>query len=333
MADLSREPQVLIKTHKDPADLKKRIVSNRVRPLDPSLPICRFRGTAVYPGGTLIGWQRNISRIRKMDVSLPTLITVTLTPEDIIADIDLDSGFKGSKGLMCSQPYLNRNMKRHLLGQRMDDTLFSKIKQRHLHCFHLVEVLLGMTTFYLMAKHEKRTDTPFYEQEIIDCHGSGHDLVAQGRQDVNGEKDVRYTIHFKDILQRIAFDNSGMLSKVDDLDMDFYLNKALVMNQTINLKDRFGQMLDFMLSCIDRMKAEVCPDLDIPFRSTNLFPPAILSMLIQASAMHLFNNNYAYVMHVLSALQRRNDAPACVGAIRDEAEANTYFPDYRFGEI
>lgn len=333
MADLSREPRLLIKQHRDPADLKKRIVSNRVRPLDPRLPICRFRGTAVFPDGTLIGWQRNISRLRKMDVSLPTIITLTLGEDDIIADIDLDSGFKGSKGLMCSQPYLNRTMKRHLVGARLDETLFSKIRQRHLHCFHLVEVLQGLASFYLATQPEKRTGNLCYEQETIDCYGSGHDLVGQGRQDINGEKELHYTLHFKDILQKIAFDNTGMLSKVDDIDSDFYLDGERVLSQTVNLKDRFQLMLDFMLACIDQVKTVASPDTAVPFHNTNLFPPAILSMLIQASSMHLFNNNYNYVMHVLSALQRRNGAPACVGAIRDEAEAKQYFPDYRFGDI
>jgi hypothetical protein len=293
----------------------------------------RFRGTALYCDGTLVGWQRNISRLKKMDVSLPTIITVTLGPDDTISDIDLDPSFKGSKGLMCSHSYLHRIMRQHLLGARLDKTLFSKIKQRDLPCFHLVEVLLGMTTFYLTAKHGNRTDDPYYEQEFIDCYSSGHDLVGQGRQDINGQKEVRYTLHFKNILQRIAFDNTGRLSKMDDIDADFYLNGALVMSRTVNFKVRFQRMLDFILSCIDHVKTCVCPDLDIPFRITNLFPPAILSLLIQASAMHLFNNNYTYVMHVLTALQRRKGAPVCVGAIRDEAEANRYFPDYRFGEM
>jgi hypothetical protein len=333
MTDLARDPHLLIKTHKDPEDLKKRIVSNRVRPLASTLPICRFRGTAVYPNGTIVGWQRNISRLRKMDVSFPTIITLTLGPDHTIADIDLDPGFKGSKGLMCSHPYLNRNMKRHLVGARLDATLFCKLKQRRLHCFHLVEVLLGVATFYQIYLNRNQPDKLYYEQEVSDSYSSGNDLVAQGKQDLNGETTVRYTIHYVDLLKRIAFDESGALSKLEDLEMTFFLNGASVMTQVVNLNDRFKKMLEFMLACIDQVKGEICPDLEIPFKNTNLLPSAILSMLTQASAMHLFNNNYAYVMHVLSALQRRNNVPACVGAIKDEAEAQQYFPDYRFGEI
>lgn len=333
MTDLARDPHLLIKTHKDPADLKKRIVSNRVRPLAQTLPICRFRGTAIYPDGTIIGWQRNISRLKKMDVSLPTVITLSVGPDHTIADIELDPGFKGSKGLMCSQPYLNRNMKRHLVGARLDNTLFCKIKQHRLHCFHLVEILLGISTFYQMYRHRNQPDGLYYEQEVCDSYTSGNDLVAQGKQDLNGEKTVRYTIHFIDILKRIAFDRSGRLSKLDDLEMAFLLNGAPVITRRVNLNDRFKNMLGFMLACIDHVKGEICPNPKIPFKITNLLPSALLSTLTQASAMHLFDNNYSYVMHVLTALQRKNNAPVCVGAIENEAEAAQYFPDYRFGEI
>lgn len=333
MTDLTRDPHILIKTHKSPEDLKRRIATSRVRPLSPSLPICRFRGTAIYPDGIIIGWQRNISRLKKMDVSLPTIITLTLGPDHTIADIDLDPGFKGSKGLMCSHPYLNRNMKRHLVGARLDKTLFSRIKQRHLHCFHLVEVLLGVTTFYQMHLYRNQPAELYYEQEVGDIYNCGNDLVAQGRQDLNGEKTVRYTIHYMDILKRIAFDETGRLSRLDDLEMAFLLNGAPVMTQMVNLGNRFKKMLAFMLACIDHVKGEICPDRKISFKNTNLLPSALLSMLTQAAAMHLFDNNYAYVMHVLSALQRQNNVPVCVGAIRDEEEAEKYFPDYRFGEI
>jgi hypothetical protein len=89
----------------------------------------------------------------------------------------------------------------------------------------------------------------------------------------------------------------------------------------------------FLFKCIQQLKQQLCPEQKIRIFNTNLYPQAYIGMLIQSIAIRLFNNNYNYIMHALTALQRSGNRPLCVGAITNQDEAKQYFPKYSFADL
>ena len=91
--------------------------------------------------------------------------------------------------------------------------------------------------------------------------------------------------------------------------------------------------LKFILTCINNLKSHMGVDRKVRFLNTNLLPGALVGLIVQAIAMQTFKNNYNYVMHVLTALQRPDNIPKCLGAIKNKMEAETYFKGYDFENL
>jgi hypothetical protein len=337
--------QLLLDDYHSIDDLKQRILTSSYATVDPLKPTLRFRGTVIDARDGLeriviTGWQRNVSRLRKMDVSLPTIITLVLDKNRHIREIELDESFKGSKGLMCSHRYLNRNLKTQVRGQVFDGSFLGAIKQEKTHCSHLFEVLSGMYSFYRMAENRGfaglRPRGFMYEEEAIDSYTKDGTIHSLGTHMVKGLAPVCFRLSLHDIMGKVGFAGGGALRLEEGVAAVFRLNGEKVLKGMISINNQncgHPDLLKFLLQCIAKVKDKLCPAKGIRMFNTNLYPRAYIGMLIQAVAIRLFNNNYNYIMHALTALQRFDEVPLCVGALTDQAEADQYFPGFDFTEL
>ncbi|HEX3043814.1 MAG TPA: hypothetical protein VHY08_03590 [Bacillota bacterium] len=349
-ANDKKAAQLLINNYEDIGRLNKMILEAPYQAQDLDTPVCRFRGSLVDSSGgsnriKLVGWQRNIARMRKMDVSLPTIITLTVN-DGVIEDINLDASFKGSKGLMCSWKYLNRNLKSLFEGQVFDPSFIQKAKLESTHCFHLFEVLGGLYSYYqILQADDFREIAPdhracmreiAYEEEAIDSYVENGTIHSLGTQLLKGKAPLHFELILHQILHQVSYEKNGKVKTEQGIQADFLLNDLVVLTETITLNNPIPGSIDlshFLFRCIRQLKQRLCPNQNGQIYNTNLYPQAYIGMLIQSLAIRLFNNNYNYIMHALTALQRSDTRPLCVGAIKDQNEANQYFPGYSFAEL
>jgi hypothetical protein len=280
-----------------------------------------------------------------MDVSLPMIVTLNVN-DGMIEDINLDASFKGSKGLMCCWKYLNRNLQSIFEGQVFDRSFIQKAKLESTHCFHLFEVLSGLYSYYQILQaddfresapdHRVCTREITYEEEAIDSYVENGTIHSLGTQVLKGKAPLHFELILHQILQRVSYDKNGRVKTEQGIQADFLLDDQVVLSEMITLNHLIPGSLDlshYLFKCIRQLKQRLCPNQNNQIFNTNLYPQAYIGMLIQSLAIRLFNNNYNYIMHALTALQRPDTQPLCVGAIADQNEANQYFPGYSFAEL
>ena len=96
-----RTPELLIGNYENFNNINEfidKIVFSDYSCINDDIPICRYRGTFIEPiknnKFNIVAWQRNIARIKRMDVSLPTIINITLSDTGTIEYINLEPSFK-----------------------------------------------------------------------------------------------------------------------------------------------------------------------------------------------------------------------------------------------
>ncbi|MGA1870071.1 MAG: hypothetical protein ACMUJM_16165 [bacterium] len=336
-----KKPTLLIGDYSGIDDLKQAILYTPYTSIDESIPTCRFRGTyieAFDPGIDTMKvtvWQRNIAKIRKMDVSLPTIVSLSISGDGILTDIFLDESFKGSKGLTCCRKYLNKNLRQKLIGRIFNKDIIKHLKINNLYCYHLVEVLLGAYSYIqIVSEHDwsvRSITEDHLEEEVMDVFVEGGDIHYSGKYISDEKCDLLFTLVFHDIICRIGFNRKGNLSKIDNTRCDFYLWDKLIFSQDVTIESDgfiYGSLQKVLFRCIETIRPFVYNKKRIRLLNTNLFPLAFIGLLVQGIAMRLFRNNYHYIMHILTGLQRHNDIPLCIGAVKTEKEAGRYFPDF-----
>jgi hypothetical protein len=338
-----KTPNLLINDYETIDNIVERINAARVYPLDKVMPTCRFRGTVVKKLNNgivqITGWQRNFARLRKMDVSLPTIITILLGYDSkqnsfIVNEIELDNSFKGSKGILCSATYLDRNVKKQLIGQTFDKKLLKKVKLNSMHCFHLVEVITGMISYVSAVREEiicADKESHIFEEEVTDYWSEDEDTAyGCGLHIVKGKEPVSYQLTFPELFSRVRFGRDGDIN-CNALESQFTINGEQIRNDEISLgKEGISnvKLAKMLLGCVWSVQHALQLGLKEPMRCSNLYPSAYLGILTQALSIRHFSNNYHYIMHALTALQRQNGMPLCVGASSGSHEIKVHFPDF-----
>jgi hypothetical protein len=344
MTDVStpalQKPTLLLEHHRlDPDALIAEIKNRRYRSLDPDTPICRFRGTLVTRRGDglhVVGWQRNVARLQKMEISYPTIITMELDPERRIRHVALDACFKGSKGLLCDHPYLDDTLRRVLQGVQIDERFFQKVQVGLLHCFHVVEVVGGILSC-LETLDEQRLPI-LSEDEVIDSYWLGKDLVTVGAHRMSHVPDVaHFGLVIRGASDHIRFSSNGAIFATAPLPVDVCMNDRHVLRgeiagaraasvcqgiKTLSL-EALGHLKPMF---IDRVKEN-------SFMCSNLFPQAFIGLLVQVLGMKMYYNNYSYVLHCLKGFHRFRGTPRCVGAVESAEEAARYFPGFDLASV
>lgn len=336
-----RIPKLLLGKYEGLTDLKKEIVNGHYSTLESEVSTCRFRGTCIDASPNdrgmlqIIGWQRNVTRLRNTDISLPTIISMDIeTSDDTIRNIAIDSSFKGSKGPLCSRKYLHDNLTSGLIGLKMDKTLLANIKLEKLHCFHLMEVLGGIYTAYEMYCSKRLASAngkSFFEEEITDSYLDGNNLVVSGSIDVNGCLQPNYTIVIHNTAEEAGFSPNGLLEMKAPVKMDFLLNHELMISDKVLIsgqKNAFRDLQNFMIRCVKVLKKAVFDEGKNRYLCTNIHPSTFVGLLNQGLSIRNFNSNNESAMHVLDSLQRPGGIPICIGGIKTSEEAGKYFPKY-----
>lgn len=338
-------PRLLLGECVSAAEVADRVMGSPVYPLDEVMPTARYRGTVIEfeddgTTATVVGWQRNTARLQKLDVSLPTVITVRLTREGQdtpfrVASAALDNRFKGSKGILCSASFLERTLVELLEGEPFDPSLYQKIRIGSTHCFHLVEVLGGMVAYFLIA-NDRRTAgdlrSTYFEEEALDSlPGSGSDFEAAGCQRMTGHDDVTYGMTFTSLLDLMRFASDGAFSCSGNLNFQFGIDGGAAFNCDIPLAGNGFLHIGFqraLLTGIRMMRSTFGVAEHVKFYCTNLQPAALIGLLTQALAIRRFSNNYTYIMHALTAIQRLDNVPLCIGSVKSPVEMKKFFPGF-----
>ena len=301
--------------------------------LDEDVTVCRFRGDLIKKtsyGYEIVSWQRNISRIQKMDASLPTIIKLKVNEKFVVTEIDLQDGFAGSKVILCFRPYLDKVLKHNIIGKKLDLSIVSEIKVENLFCFHLVEVLLG-TVSCLQLMNEHNLDYIF-EEEVLDSIIDGKNLIVKGKQKFSfSPKVVNYTINLVGVLDYIRFNKAGNIYLAEDVEAVIYKDNEELLRCILNgnsEKRLYLKIRNMSNKLVKVVKKDYTDDDKNLFMCSNLFPQGFIGAFVQCLAMKMYSNNYNYILRCLDGLQRYTNKPRCVGGLKDYAEAEKYFEGF-----
>ncbi|MEK3904695.1 hypothetical protein [Paenibacillus sp. FSL R7-0179] len=331
-------PKLIVREPLDLEIIRKRVAYGNYSCTDKLVPMIRARGTNLQrqEDGNLriIGWQRDITRMRKQDVSLSFMIHLTVSPEGLILEAAVDELFNGGKGVLCSREYLERKLKEELEGERFDRKLAARLRFDRFKCFHIYEIMSGIYSSYFMYRQqveEGGTGALFYEEDIVDIYAADGNLYLTGLQAFSGKEELSYTVVLYDVFNHITFDQEGYMKLKSPVLAEFYLNGELVHTDEIYQKENdyiFIRMQKFLFVCVEKLKAELFPDYADKMMNTNLAPGAFIGIIMQAIGIRSFSNNFNYIQYIMTAMQRPRKRPGCIGAILNEEEAAQHFEGF-----
>ncbi|AZS14175.1 hypothetical protein [Paenibacillus lutimineralis] len=331
-------PKLIVKEQLDKEIIRRKVAYGNYTCMDKIVPMIRARGTnlQVDESGDLriIGWQRDITRMRKQDVSLSFMIHLTVSPEGMIKEALVDDMFNGGKGVLCSKDYLESKLKEELEGQLFDRRLVSRLRFDKFKCFHIFEIMSGIYSSYFMYKNELQegsTERLFYEEDIVDIYASEGNLYLAGLQEFKGKEPVSYMVVLYDVFNNITFDEDGYMKLKSPVQAEFYLNDVLVHSNELYQKEKdyiFIRVQKFLFVCVEKLKVSLFPEFTDKMMNTNLAPSAFIGIIMQAIGIRSFANNFNYIQYIMTAMQRPRKMPGCIGAILNEEEAACHFEGF-----
>ncbi|AIQ58844.1 hypothetical protein [Paenibacillus borealis] len=330
-------PKLIVREPLDKEIIRKKVAYGNYSCTDKIVPMIRARGTNLQTDGDgnlhIIGWQRDITRMRKQDVSLSFMVHLTVSPDGFILEAAVDDLFNGGKGVLCSRDYLEQKLKEELEGQMFDKKLAARLRFDRFKCFHIFEIMSGIYSSYFMHKQQGNTGPGalFYEEDIVDIYAAEGNLYLTGLQAFSGKEDIQYTVVLYDVFNHITFDQEGYMKLKSPILAEFYLNGELVHADEIYQKEKdyiFIRMQKFLFVCVEKLKAELFPDLADKMMNTNLAPGAFIGIIMQAIGIRSFSNNFNYIQYIMTAMQRPRRLPGCIGAILNEEEAAQHFEGF-----
>jgi len=329
----------LIKNNESIKSIEKSILDAPYISLSETFSSIRYRGTKIVKKDNnyhIITWQRNIARLQKMDVSLPTIISITLNDQLIIQSIMLNKSFAGSQGISCCYQYLLRILQQRLTGQKFTIDNKHLFMIDNLHCIHLHEILVAALSS--MEELIINNLNEFEEVETGQSFEDGEDIKFLNYQQSSHGFFLNWEIMFHNYKKKLKFNRNGEIEKIHNINVSFRLIKNnkedIYINQLINgdtNKNVISQLLKFTIKC----KKIIIKELEIKtdFFHSNLLPVSLVGLIIQSLGIIIFSNNYNYFQYILAALQRKNDKPFCIGIVKNIEEAQKYFPQFRIEDL
>lgn len=283
-------------------------------------------------GTELIAWQCNMAGMKNADLRLPTVLRIALDPENRVADAELAENFKGSQGIPCSRSYLDRILKRQLLGIDFlkDDTVLRNELQ--FHCRHTFELAAAALTFFRYCREQ-----PAEEKVLFDLTRAFPDekgLRVRESYTVGENRlsaDLRLIFGSGDILMQA----DGKIAGIRRLEMEgeLYREDRKLFSFSDGIADVSGSELAVMnmMKLFSGVWKTIGKEVGIRrnFYFSNLVPSSLYGVLMQAVALMLFPNNYNYFQHALAGLQRAGGKPLCVGMVENPEEIEKYYPELK----
>ncbi len=283
-------------------------------------------------GNTVIdAWQCNMARLKTADLKLPTVLRFIVDATGCVLNAELMEDFKGSQGMPCSQRYLNRILKREVLGLNFDSNDTILHNENMLHCRHIFELTAASMTFFRYCRSGPEKHNRIYES--TKAYSCDNGLFVRDEYTVNGKTTV-----IEEILDFSSGDltmlSNGKLGSIKKL---CFKAKAVRDDETVftaseNLVDITGSSnaIMSMMKMFAKPWKSLGKSMGIRrnFYFTNLVPSSLYGVLVQAIALTIFPNNYNYFQHSLAGLQRNDNVPLCIGMVLEPAEIKRFFPDF-----
>jgi len=313
-------------------ELARAVATSCYTTIDTASPTARLRGTSARTtpdgGRELIGWQRNVARVHKMDVVLPTVLRVRLDADDRVTAAGLEPTFAGSRGVLCYHPYADGRVRSRLIGRHFDDDLAAEVSASAFACFHVAEVLSDL----IGADQVRRSAglPAFFEQECLDAVQTGDALTMFGHQQVRGQGSATYRVVIENVFTAIRFDPVGAIFSTAPLTVRTFLGEELVAERRVSgaTAGEFFLSIQRATRPLLRRVGQEFAHTGTAFACSNLAPRSFVGAFVQAIAGKLYADNYTYILHCLSGLQRQGGRPRCMGGVLSQAEANEHFPGF-----
>lgn len=287
-------------------------------------------------GTDIITWQCNMASMKITDLKLPTVLLIRLDTNDCVYDVELMENFKGSQGIPCSQKYLNRIVKKCLIGRSFldDDEIYRN--KLMFHCRHIYELVAGCMSFYryCLQKNQKKSSLFEYTKAFVTDEGI---LI----EDVYKINDLEYRINENIfiLMSDIELQKDGNIRNLKEIKLtgEIYLNNEKLLNYdhyTHSLEGHKNTMLGLLrLFAVPYNNLKNILGLKRNFYFTNLEPTAKYGLFIQAVSLLLFKDNYNYFQFVLSGLQKNGDTPLCVGIASNVEELQHFYPEFELDDF
>ncbi|MDP4177194.1 MAG: hypothetical protein Q8900_02495 [Bacillota bacterium] len=297
----------------------------------------RFRGTKVVKEDgqtTIIAWQRNVSILQKMDVSLPTVITIFLdNNNNNIKKIVLNPEFTGSQGITCSHKYIQRLLDEKLTGQKFEIQNKNIVSTKNIHCLHTEEVLFGALSLLQQYKDSKAKE--YDESETTEIFKDNNIHYCTGLQCFSNGIELHWQVAIKDFEKSVILQQDGRVKSCSNLLVEFtfsYCGEDNQVSQIVIDADTNQQFSTLLTKYFFKCWKQVRDSLELKgmdsYYHTNLYPSSMMALVLQTLGIGIFENNYVYVHHMISNLQRVNGRPLCIGVIKNFDEASQYFPEF-----
>lgn len=328
----------LIENHLPIEIIRKKVVDAPYMALGKVFTTSRFRGTKIArkeDGYEIIAWQRNIARLQKMDVSLPTVISLSLDNEMVVKSAFIDESFAGSQGISCCYKYLKRILQQNLEGEKFVFENKQIISLDRLHCVHFHEVLIGALSLIEVfnGKNLKEYDEVETGQAVID----GNDLKIIDYQKFSDGRFINWEIILHDYKKKLQFGINGEVKKITDLAITFKVR--LDNGEEDYMEYRIDAEHNMVISALSRFAMKCWKTLNHKMgfpkglSNNNLLPLSIIGLIIQSVGIIIFSDNYNYIQHLLAALQRKGDKPLCIGIAKNIKEMSQYFPRFKVEDL
>lgn len=334
-------PKLIIKEYRDWKITKRKVLKGSYLCNDSVVPILRDRGTTlkIESDGNLhmMGWQRDITRMRKQDVDLSFILYVVVNENEIIEKIEIDNSFNGGKGLLCSREYLQQNIEKQLKGKKIDNKLVRELRLSTFKCFHIHEIMNSLCTSYFLFKENQVGDgKEFYEEDVIDLYGEDGNLILTGIQAYSDREPVEYVMKFEDMFNHTTFDKEGYMKIKGSVPVQFYLDGELQIEDELyqGENDRiYMKFQKFIYVCKNMLQKRLVPNYKGKIMNTNMYSSAFIGAVMQAVGIRAFSDNFNYIQYIMTAMQRPMQKPGCIGSILTEEEAKLYFEGFDINKI
>lgn len=334
-------PKFIVNSYEEQERIRKKVLYGSYSSTDKVVPMLRDRGTLVERGEDgsvrIMGWQKDITRMRKQDVALSFIVYATVDKDGVIQDISLDPSFNGGKGLLCSRTYLEQILKKQLQGQQFEPRIASKFRLSIFKCFHVHEIMNSIYSSYFLFKgNYVGNGKCFHEEDLIDFYADEGNLYGTAVQQYMGSKPTRFVLVFYDMFNHVTFDEEGYMWIKGNVKAEFYLNDELKVEDELYQSEKdhiFMRVQKFVFKCLTELQKELAPDYKKKLMNTNLYSSAIIGLIMQAVGIRAFSDNFNYIQYIMTAMQRPGRKPGCIGSILTEEEAENYFDGFDLNNL
>lgn len=332
---------MIVKDYSSQKLIRSKILYGSYLSTDKTVPILRNRGTHLEKNEDgsihIMGWQKDITRMRKQDVELSFIIYLDINAEGIVTRAEIDKTFNGGKGLLCSRKYLQKTLSELLEGELFEPKIAGKFRLSNFCCFHIHEVMNSIySSYFLFQQGHVGEGKRFYEEDMNDWYGEDGNLYLLGEQVYAGKAPVKYTICLYDIFNHVVFDSEGYMWLKGTIHAEFYINDQLILQNKVYQGEEdfiFLKLQKFIFDCLRRLQMELAPNYKRKIMNTNMYASAIIGSIMQAVGIRIFADNFNYIQYIMTAMQRPGKIPGCIGSILTEKEASTYFKNFDLNKI